>query len=233
MNSHIANEDIVAQCVDTVMVQIENGLRSTKMIKYNGMDLECNYDISKVLIDFILKPGEYFPPEYNNGLITNGVCDDYTKYLVTLFNELGIEAHDIGGTSELGHAWVVVKVGNELKSIDLTRAVFIRDGFKGIPENQTSKDWLYTDLDKMFAMQKTRSINEIDGRELANAISCQNYDERVFLELLEGPAKNEAGIKTIVKNALENGVTFSDVQDAERKQSIAGRDSKGINRSDE
>ena len=218
MNSHIDNDEIVSKSVDSIMNQIVDGLRAKTKIKYNDVDIECNNDISKVLIDFILKPRDYFPPEYRNGLIINGVCEDYTIYLIELFKELGIEAHNIGGTSELGHAWVIVNADGKIKSIDLTRAVFIRDGFKGIPSNQTSKDWLYTDLDKMFAMQEKRCINEIDGKSLEVPIDGQNYDENNFLELLKEQNKKEIKIKALVRNALENGVTISDVETVPKKQ---------------
>ena len=231
IKSHINNETIVSKSVDSVMNQIEKCLRVKSTIKYNDMDIECNNDISKVLIDFILKPKDYFPPEYDNGLIKSGVCEDYTNYLVDLFKELGIEAHNIGGTSELGHAWIIVKVKDEYKSVDLTRAVFIRDGFKGIPKEQTSEDWLYTDLDKMFTMQKTRTITEIDGRKLESIISGKNYSAENFSELMNEISKKEPTIRSLVKNALEGRITVDDIRNAEKEQqrNNAARDEENLN----
>lgn len=230
MESHLNNEIIVSKNVGSVMAQIEKCLRAKSTIKYNDMDIECNNDISKVLIDFILKPKDYFPPEYDNGLIMSGVCEDYTKYLVGLFKDLEIEAHDIGGTSELGHAWVIVKDGDQYKSIDLTRAVFIRDGFKGIPKEQTSIDWLYTDLDKMFAMQKTRTITEIDGKKLDSTISGQNYSAEDFSKLMGELSKPEPTIKSLVKNALDDRVTIEDIRNVEKEQQInQARDEENLN----
>ena len=117
LRSHLGNDNLVAENVDIIMERIEQGLRAKTKINFKGNEYELNYDISKVLIDFLLQPKKYFPPEFKNGLITNGVCADYTDYLVSLLKEAGIEAHGVEGTSELGHAWVIIKDGEKYKEV--------------------------------------------------------------------------------------------------------------------
>lgn len=218
LSSHLENENIVSQSVQIVIQKIEQGLREKKKVNFKGNEYNMNYDISKVLIDFLLEPKKYFPPEFDNGLITNGVCEDYTDYLVTILKKVGIEAHAIEGTSELGHAWVIIKVEDEYKSIDLTRAIFIRDGFLGIPKEQTSEDWMYSNLEDIFKMQETRSIIKIDGKELPNVINGQNYNEAIFRKIMEGQDISDSTFKNLLKRGLEKGITETEMLNAERAE---------------
>lgn len=217
LSSHLGNENIVSQSVETVIQKIEEGLREKKKVSIKGNEYDMNYDISKVLIDFLLEPKKYFPPEVDNGIITNGVCEDYTDYLVPILQRAGIEAHDIEGTSELGHAWVIVNSEDGYKSIDLTRAVFIRDGFLGIPEEQTSQDWLYTDMRRMFEMQGTRTITKIDNIALPSSITSDNFNEQDFTELMEQITHGKVTdntFKRILEQSLRDGVSREECQNA-------------------
>lgn len=212
LRAHIDNEEIVLKNTNKVLNEIEMGLKEKKIVHFRGYDIPCSYDISKVMLDFITQKDKHFPPEYKNGIITNGVCQDYTKYLVPLLKDAGIDAHEIGGTSELGHAWVMANIDGKIKSMDLTRAVFIRDGFRGIPKEQTSEDWLYGDADKIFEMQATRSINEIDEEKLPEVINRQNYSDEMFSRLIDEYGKSDKTMKTLVKQALgHGGVTKEDI----------------------
>lgn len=226
LRGHLRNDSIVAENVDIVMRRIEQGLRERIKINHKGNEYEFNYDISKVLINFLIEPKKYFPPEFENGLITNGVCEDYTDYLVTFLKQAGIEAHSVEGTSELGHAWVIIRNGEEYRSIDLTRAVFIRDGFIGIPQEQTSEDWLYSDLGDMFQMQETRSITKIDGKELPHVINGQNYDEALFIRMMDEQDISDSTFRNILKRGLENGITETDTLNAEQAERPKEREEK-------
>ncbi len=183
LSTHIDNNKIVSKNTQVAMNRIMECLCKKTIVNYKGIQFNVSNDISTVLTDFFLNPRKYLTPNMEHGILENGVCEDYAEYLTKLFQYMGIEAHKVDGTSELGHSWVVVKVGNEYKSIDLTRAVFIRDGFKGIPAEQTSEDWLYCSLEDGFRMQETRTITEIDGIKLNRAINGQNFNG--FEELLQ------------------------------------------------
>jgi len=223
LKGHLGNDNLIDENVDNIMEKIEQGLREKTKITFNGTEVEVNYDISKVLIDFLLEPKKYFPPEFSDGLITNGVCEDYADYLVTLLQKVGIEVHRVDGTSELGHAWIIIKDGEKYKSIDLTRAVFIRDGFLGIPPEQTSEDWLYTDLEDIFKMQKTRSITEIDKKVLPYVIDGRNYDEASFQRMMEEEIIDST-LKNFLRSGLENGVAKEEVLNAERAEKVNERE---------
>lgn len=225
LQGHLENDNLVAENVDDVMEKIEKGLRKKTKINFKGNEYEVNDDISKVLIDFLLEPKKYFSPEFNNGLIINGVCEDYTDYLVPLLKKAGIEAHGVEGTSELGHAWIIVKDGEKYKSIDLTRAVFIRDGFLGIPPEQTSEDWLYGDLKDIFNMQDTRSITKIDKKVLPHVINGQNYDEVSFTGMMEEEI-TDSTLRNFLKSGLEKGVTEAEVLNAEQIENTKEREEK-------
>lgn len=216
LSSHLGNKNIVSQNVEIVIQKIEEGLRKKFEIPRNNIKL--NYDISRVLIDFLFESKKDFPPEFDdNGIITNGVCRDYTDYLVPILKRAGIEAHAIEGTSEFEHAWVIVNSEKGYKSIDLTRAVFIRDGFLGIPEGQTSQDWLYTDMRKMFEMQGTRTITKIDDIALQSSITSGNFNEQDFTELMEQITHGEITdntFKRILEQSLRDGVSREECQDA-------------------
>lgn len=218
LKDHLNNDKIIEENVDIIMRNVESGLREKTKINLKGNEFDVNFDISKVLIDFLLKPRNFFPPEFNNGLITNGVCADYTEFLVPFLQKAGIEAHSVEGTSEFSHAWVIVKDCEKYKSIDLTRAVFIRDGAIGIPEEQTSEDWLYSDLEDMFKMQQTRSIIKIDGKELPNVINGQNFDEDDFIRIMKENGREDATLKNVTRRALEKGATKTESSNAERTE---------------
>lgn len=217
LSSHLENENLVHQSVETVIQKIEEGLREKIKFNFEGNEYYMNWDISKVLIDFFLEPKKYFPPKFNNGLITNGVCSDYTDYLVPILKKAGIEAHYIDGTSEFRHSWIIVNSENGYKSVDLTRAVAIRDGVLGIPAEQTSQDWLYTDLRKMFQMQGTRTITKIDNIALPSSITPDNFDEQGFTNLMEQITQGKVTdntFKQILEQSLRYGVSRAECQNA-------------------
>lgn len=188
LGSHLDNKELISENTDLIMKEIESRLGNQfQILQIPGVDF--NYDMSAILIQLVCGREEIFHPEFKNGLLTNGVCKDYTDFLVPLLKKVGVEAHAIQGTSELDHAWVIIKDGDEYKSIDLTRAVFIRDGFKGIPKDQTSQDWLYHDVDKGFEMQPTRSITKIDGHELPIRINGNSYTPEFFEKIIQAISK--------------------------------------------
>ena len=226
IKSHLNNNIIVKENVDIVMKHIEKGLREKFRLNIQGNEYDFNFDISKVLLDFFLEHSKIFPAEFKNGLITKGVCADYTEYLVPLLKKVGIEAHSAKGISELPHAWIIVKDGEKYKSVDLTRAVIIRDGFKGIPSEQTSEDWLYTNLKNMFKMQKTRKIIKIDDKELPSIITKENFDEEVFTKIMNDNNREDWTFKNITRRALGNHTTKTESLEAENAEKLNEREDR-------
>lgn len=230
LGKHIANNDIVTENTDNLIEKIENDLENKKMdVELNEKQYSLNYDISAILIDYFLNMDTNFPPKIKNGLINNGVCGHYTDYLLPIMEKIGVEAHKIQGTSEFPHAWIIVNGDQGYKSIDLTRAVAIRDSFLGIPPEQTSQDWLYSDIDTMFDMQSTRTITKIDEEELPNAITHENYDKHEFntiIRNLKNRKKDDIGeitLKTFLEQGLRDGISSTETEEAEQREQTKER----------
>ncbi len=213
LRSHIDNEEIVIKeanafcnmidhdikskrdCSDYIKILMANGKREEALLlldycqKQNS--LEIARDITHVLLEYIGDSAihEKMPPNIENGILRKGVCRDYADYFTNLLNEIGIEACRINGTSELEHAWVAAKIDGEWKSIDVVRAIFIRDGYKGIPSNQKASDWLINDFDTCFKMQPTRKIKSIvkngETIKLPTELSIDNFDLAYLTNALE------------------------------------------------
>ena len=170
----------------------------------------------RALID-LAQYSEIEPVSISSIATRQGISERYLEQLMTLLKKAGIEAHGVEGTSELGHAWVIVNSEDGYKSIDLTRAVFIRDGFLGIPEEQTSQDWLYTDMRRMFEMQGARTITKIDNIALPSSITSDNFNEQDFIELMEQITHGKVTdntFKRIVEQSLRDGVSREECQNA-------------------
>ena len=232
LKKHVGNEEIVEKNTNRFMSKLEDDLSNKKLdVKLNGKEYTLNYDLSAVLIDYLLNANTNFPPEIQDGLMKSGVCDHYSDYLLPVMEKLGIEVHKIEGTSELGHAWIIVKGDQDYKSIDLTRAVFIRDEFLGIPKEQTSQDWLYTDIDKMFEMQATRTITKIDNVELSKVITPENYNEGEFLEVINAnqdkttsKGDEDSSLKKLLEQGLRDGIGETESRMAEQNEKTKERD---------
>lgn len=170
LSKHLGNEELVKSEVSFLMKKINILMKSLVPINFGGKSSYAFLDISAVLSRFLSdnRGEKFFPPVIKNGLLKRGVCEHYSNYLVDLFPKIGIEVHRIDGTSELKHTWITVKVDGIYKSIDLTRAIFIRDHFRGIPESQTAEMWLFSDFEDTFVMQPTRTITGHDLYENEN-----------------------------------------------------------------
>lgn len=204
MREHIDNNEIIIDTVQELIAKIEQDLAKKVPMKYGSSTIDLGFDISAILIDYLLNAKKRFPTIIEGGILKKGVCEAYSEYLVPLLREVGIEAYLMDGTSELEHAWILAKINGNYQSIDLTRAVFIRDGFKGIPQEQKSEDWLYHDLGKMFRMQKTRSISAINGMTLKNIIDASNYTPELFSYLMtEILTKKEGHSVSNIEEGLE------------------------------
>lgn len=164
LSLHINNDDIVKKEVASLIIKVKKIMASGQIKNSNGKDFFISNDISEALSQFIAdsQGKRFFPSVIENGLLRRGVCEHYADYLVWILSKAGIEAHRIDGTSELAHAWVAVNIDGVYKSVDLTRAIFIRDGFKGIPREQTADMWLLCNFEDVFAMQSTRTIKGHD-----------------------------------------------------------------------
>ena len=183
---HLDNGELVQENVERVIANIRKSMVAGRIVdKYF-----VGKDIKGILIDYLLEPNKYMPPVIENGLLKRGVCQHYANYLADLLQKIGINAKRVDGTSEMGHAWVAAIVDGKLKSIDLTRAIFIRDHFVGIPADQKSSDWLISTFEDGFKMQSTRTITGVGVDEQGNELSLpsvmngNNFDEKEIIDLI-------------------------------------------------
>lgn len=191
LRKHIDNEEIVKISVERFIEKISNDKEQRgRIIENQTGKYFVKNSIKKLILQYLVEPNKHFPPLIENGLIKRGVCQHYADYLSDLLPKIGIMAKRIDGTSELGHAWIAAIIDGECKSIDLTRAIFIRDGFKGIPLDQKSEDWLIADFEDTFKMQNTRTITGIgldeNGESIPTpyVINGTNFNRKEFIELI-------------------------------------------------
>lgn len=189
---HLDNQELASQEMVRLVKQIDAQMKVGRIIGNNYI----SSDIKKVLLTFLVNRNKYFPPLIEDGIIKRGVCQHFADYLEGLLPKIGINAVRIDGISEMGHAWIAAIVDGELKSIDLTRALFIKDGFRGIPQEQKSSDWLLADFEDTFKMQSTRKITGIgckkepnengerESFELPVAIDGTNFDKKMITDLV-------------------------------------------------
>lgn len=189
---HLDNQELASQEMVRLVQQIDGQMKVGRIVGNNYI----SSDIKKVLLTFLVNRNKYFPPLIEDGIIKRGVCQHFADYLEELFPKIGINAVRIDGISEMGHAWIAAVVDGELKSIDLTRAIFIKDGFRGIPQEQKSSDWLLADFEDTFKMQSTRKITGIgckkepnengerESFELPVAIDGTNFDKKMITDLV-------------------------------------------------
>lgn len=187
LRKHIDNEKIINDNVNLTIERIKKCMEVGNIVeKYYIVR-----DIKSIITNHLLYPDKYMPPIIENGLLKRGVCKHYANYFQELLPKIGISAKRIDGISEMGHAWISVIVDGNLKSVDLTRAIFIRDNFLGIPKEQTSEDWLISDFEKTFDMQKTRIITGVGIDELGKEIllpyqlNKENFDEKIIIQYMD------------------------------------------------
>lgn len=183
---HLDNVEIATENVDRIIENLKRSMREGIIAgKYF-----VSWDIKSIILKYLLEPNKHMPPIIENGLLKRGVCQHYANYLADLLSKIGITAKRVYGISELGHAWIAAIVDGRLVSIDLTRAIFIRDKFKGIPKEQNSSDWLISSFEDSFRMQPKRMITAVDIDEngdkklLPYALNSENFDETIITNLL-------------------------------------------------
>jgi len=131
-----------------------------------------------------------YPPIYLNGLLKDGVCAEYSKWIEQICNELGIPCLKVRGTGTTAHAWnlIYVKEMNTWVNFDMTMVRFYIDGWSkkyGKPEK-----WVFATNEEMFELQPQRTVKQIIGADnntlLTAEISASNQQElNEFLKNLQ------------------------------------------------
>lgn len=112
-----------------------------------------------------------------NGLLKQGVCAEFAPYVKKYFDDLGMNCEIVQGQGTVNHVWDLVNVNGKARHLDLTNAIFIRDGYgenltKAIPEN-----WFIATTTEIYAMQTCRKIEKIGESKPKQDITSENFTE--------------------------------------------------------
>lgn len=72
---------------------------------------------------------ENYPAIYNNQMLIDGVCADYTEFEAKICKDLGIEHRKVIGVGTTGHEWSLIYLEDEDKWVhfDMTMVKFYQD----------------------------------------------------------------------------------------------------------
>lgn len=132
-----------------------------------------------------------YEPKYENGMITEGTCLDYTNFEGKIFNDLGIKYKRIGGIGTTKHAWNMVYLPEEDEKkwvhIDMTMVRFYLDNWIKNHNGYKAIDWICATTDKIFEMQNSRKIKKVGKHDCKPEITKDNQEELVeMIEMDEG-----------------------------------------------
>lgn len=112
-----------------------------------------------------------------NGLLKQGVCAEFAPYVKKYFNDLGISCEVIQGQGTVDHVWNLVEVNGQARHLDLTNAIFIRDGYGENPTNAIPENWFMATTKEIFKMQSCRKIEKIGEDRPKQEIIAENFIE--------------------------------------------------------
>lgn len=183
------------------------------------------------LISVMSMKGEAFPPIIDeNGILKEGVCRDFSEYLLGVMKESGIENvytienHSGNGTP---HEWMLAKIGNKYLTMDMNGVTSIRDQKTGLSQEDMAANWMGMDLAEMFRLCPNKVITHIAGKKLKNPITAQNYTPEMLAE------QCEMGHELDDSESQKESTRTSSKEDKEGKRvplgKIAARGLKGDN----
>lgn len=142
-----------------------------------------------------IEPNNY-PPIYENKLLVEGVCSEYSNWIKQICDELGIPCLKVRGKGTTGHVWnlIYIKERDMWVNFDMTMVRFYLDNWTrdyGEPEK-----WIFPTFEEMFEMQPIRVVEEIisdnDNIRFNPAITVENQtrlNEFLYSSQLIGKSK--------------------------------------------
>ena len=102
-----------------------------------------------------------YEPKYENGLLVDGVCSDYSTWVIKLLTDLNIPCLRMIGKGTTGHSWVMVYLSdkNEWVNFDMTMVRFYLDDWTRDYGKPT--EWVTASTEEMFNNQPNRTIERI------------------------------------------------------------------------
>lgn len=112
-----------------------------------------------------------------NGLLKQGVCAEFAPYAKKYFDDLGMACEIVYGQGTVNHVWNLVEVNGKLRHLDLTNAMFIRDGYGENPTKVIPENWYMASTNEIFKMQPCRKIEKIGSSRPNQDITKENFSE--------------------------------------------------------
>ena len=108
---------------------------------------------------------DFYPPIYENDMLKDGTCGEYSLWVRKICNDLGIPCLLAVGKGTTGHAWNIIYLKEENKWVhfDMTMVRFYLDNWSkkyGNPE-----EWVFASTSDIFRLQPERLIKQIVGNE--------------------------------------------------------------------
>lgn len=214
----------------------KTGMKDTREVSVDSEDL------ANISASF----NELKPEIDENGILRRGVCRHFSKYLVDLMKDAGIEDVYIVG-SVLEHMWMMAKIDDRYMAMDMNRLTTLRDQGK---YDESALEWMHMDFGRMFELDPNRSIEVIDTVKLDVHITAENYTPELLEAAVEKVRQSgrmgnsERGEITDSSNSLgkialaglieidgKPGTTNDEVKDAEKiietKDKEFDKDSRG------
>lgn len=110
-----------------------------------------------------------------NGLLKQGVCAEFAPYAKKYFDDLGMACEIVYGQGTVNHVWNLVEVNGKLRHLDLTNAMFIRDGYGENPTKAIPENWYMASTNEIFKMQPCRKIQKIGDSKSNQDITSENF----------------------------------------------------------
>lgn len=134
---------------------------------------------------------------YYNGLIRSGVCRHYSYFIKKVLYDLDIHTVNVIGRSGFIHSWNMIKINGEIKFIDITREIHLRNNVKKY--NFNKGDWFLISIDDMFKLEPDRDIRQLDDQKLDIFITKDNYKENMDILYNALNTKTKVKRKDLIK----------------------------------
>ena len=102
-----------------------------------------------------------YEPVYENGLLKDGVCSDYSTFILKVLTDLNIPCLRVVGKGTTGHSWVMVYLQNQNRWVhfDMTMVRFYLDEWT--KEYGEPPKWIMASTEEMFDLQPNRTIERL------------------------------------------------------------------------
>lgn len=119
------------------------------------------------------------PTIIEEGLLKQGVCAEYAPYIKKYCDDLGIKCEVVDGQGTVSHVWNLININGEPRHLDLTNAIFIRDGYGDNPAKAKPQDWYMATTEAIYRMQPCRRIERIGDNKPKQEITSENFLEQM------------------------------------------------------